>query len=70
MEFPNQQTRSIDVSLPMKHWKEIEEYADDNNLTVGAAASDILLCAVGEWLSQADYISYLMSQQGTSNEPT
>ena len=40
----------------------LNTYADENKLTLDAAASDVLLCAVGEMMAQIDYINYLMEQ--------
>ncbi len=44
----------------------LNTFADENKLTLSAAVSDVLLCAVGEMMAQVDYTNYLMEQ---NNEP-
>jgi hypothetical protein len=55
-------TEQVSISLPPTHWDMLNIYADENKLTLDAAASDVLLCAVGEMMAQIDYINYLIEQ--------
>jgi hypothetical protein len=68
MYIPNMQSRQLSISLPAKYWEELEDYAAVNKLTIEGAASDTLLCAIGEWLATADYIDYLSKEQEERNE--
>ena len=60
-------TADLPISLPTEHWDMLNTFADENKLTLSAAVSDVLLCAVGEMMAQVDYTNYLMEQ---NNEPT
>lgn len=44
----------------------LNTYADENELTPSSAASDVLLCAIGEMIAQSDYIDYLMKEGNES----
>lgn len=59
-------TTELSISLPARHWDMLNTYADENELTPSSAASDVLLCAIGEMIAQSDYIDYLMKEGNES----
>jgi hypothetical protein len=62
------QRKQLLISLPVEYWTELEEFAQDNNLSVNYAASEILLCSIAEWVGDADLIEQLQSIQETEED--
>jgi hypothetical protein len=53
------QRRQLLIQLPISHWIELEDYAQSNGFSLDQAASDALLCHIGEWIAEADFINHL-----------
>jgi hypothetical protein len=74
MEPSNTHRRQLLIQLPISHWIELEDYAQSNGFSLDQAASDALLCHIGEWMAEADFINYLEAtyslQNNTENEST
>jgi hypothetical protein len=56
------------ISLPVEYWIELEDFAQENKISVDYAASEILLCSIAEWVEDVDLIEQLQVIQDTEED--